>query len=96
MSYKEERICVQGAPVLKVKKTVDRFVWDGEATITIYPTLYLVVPDFQGYVAALQEEAASSTAGRIPPRRAGASGSPGITGLIWTVRKRRNLPCMRS
>lgn len=59
MSYKEERICVQGAPVLKVKKTVDRFVWDGEATITIYPTLYLVVPDFQGYVAALQKEAAS-------------------------------------
>ena len=96
MSYKEERVCVQGAPVLKVKRRWTALYGTGRQPSRFIPPCIWWCRISRAMWRPCRRKRRPSTAGRIPPRRAGASGSPGITGLIWTVRKRRNLPCMRS
>lgn len=45
---------VAGGPEYKVKAVADDFVYNGEAAMTIVPTLFIFVPDFDATVTELQ------------------------------------------
>lgn len=51
--YEEENIAIQGSNTYRIKKTVDQFIGEGNASMSLVGTIFLVVPDLEAFIAPL-------------------------------------------